>query len=63
MVRNQAIHLGQADALDTNALDDLGVAVSIENLPADCRRPAAKFGDDDAQGKTDGQKGRDNEGK
>lgn len=54
VVGYEGVHLGQADALDAYTLDDLGIAIPIEDLSADGGRPAAKLGDDDGNGETDG---------
>lgn len=62
MIGHHGVHLGQANALDAYTLDELGVAISIEDLSADGGRPTAKVGHDDAHGKADGQKGRNDEG-
>lgn len=62
VVGDQGVHLGKANALDAYPLEELGVAVAVEDLPSDGGRAAAELGYYDGQGETNGQEGRDHEG-
>jgi hypothetical protein len=62
MVWNQRVHFRQPYALDADPLEDLRVAVAIQQLSSDGRRLAAEFAKDDACGEGEGDAGCDDEG-